>query len=287
MHASRRRPTPAILFAVIAWAIFSCTALAAITLRLPALQAQQPSNTTVPAEKLPSFEVASIKASKPGYSGHDWDSSSDRVTIENYSLRDLIAYAYNLKSNSQVLGGPRWVDNDHFDIAAKLDDAEVAKLKTMHGDDVRNDWAQMMQSLLADRFGLRVTRDQRTIPVLRLVVAKSGQKLARPTNKETNYSLSARNSHLSATAISMAAFADFLTHQVETEDRVVVDRTGLTGGFDFKLDWTPDHGRGISDEAHFPGLLTALREQLGLELKPGKASVGVVIVESAAEPEFD
>jgi uncharacterized protein (TIGR03435 family) len=204
-------------------ATFSRLTLAVYCLPFGAVQGQQPSDAGNLVDKLPSFEVASIKPSRPGDSSHDWDSNSDRVTIENYSLRDLIAYAYNLKSDLQVWGGPNWLDNKHFDIAAKVDDVELAKLKIMRGNDVRNEWSEMMQSLLADRFSLKVRHDQRTIPVLALVVAKSGQKLALAAEKEANYSLSAHNSHLTATAVSMARFADFLTGQIETEGRVVVD----------------------------------------------------------------
>ena len=66
--------------------------------------AQQASPNFASADP-PSFEVASIKPSRPGSGNHNWDSSTDLVTIENYSLRDLIASAYGLKSNAQVLGG--------------------------------------------------------------------------------------------------------------------------------------------------------------------------------------
>jgi uncharacterized protein (TIGR03435 family) len=268
------------------FATFNFLALAVLGVPFAVSQAQQRDGAAA-IEKLPSFEVASVKPSRPGESNHDWDSNSDRVTIENYCLRDLIASAYDLKSDSQVLGGPNWLDNKHFDIAAKVDDVELAKLKTMTGNDTRNEWNQMMQSLLADRFGLKVRRDQRTIPVYTLVVAKSGQKLALATAKETNHSLSGDNSHLTATAISMASFANYLTHMNEAEDRVVIDRTRLTGDFNFKLDWTRDRGNDILPDAQYPGLFTALREQLGLELKPDKAPVDVVVVESAKEPEFD
>ena len=264
----------------------NCLALAFLSFPLAVAQAQQPSGAVAASEKMPSFEVASVKTSRPGDRKHDVDGDSDRITIENYTLRELIALAYSFKSDSQVLSGPDWLDKKHFDIAAKVDDTELAKLKTMRGNDIRNEWNQMMQSLLADRFVLKVRRDRRNVPVFALVVTKSGQKLTLASAKETN-SLSARNSNLSATAASMADLADFLTGQVETEGRVVVDRTGLTSDFDFKLDWTRDRGNGIPPDAQFPGLFTALHDQLGLQLKPVKGAVDVVVVESAKEPEVD
>jgi uncharacterized protein (TIGR03435 family) len=266
--------------------IFGCLAVVGLSFVLDPSRAQQPINHAVAAEKLPSFEAASIKPSNPDDRGLTLRMSVDRITIENFTLKELIAYAYDLKSDSQVLSGPDWLDKKHFDIAAKVDDTELAKLKTMSGNEIRNEWGQMMQSLLIDRFVLKVRRERRTVPAFALVVAKSGQKLTPAKAKET-YSLSARNSHLSATAVSMAHLADFLTGQEETDDRVIVDRTDLTGDFDFKLDWTPDNGNGIPPDAQPPGLFTALRDQLGLQLKPDKATVDVLFVESAKVPEAD
>jgi len=108
----------------------------------------------------------SIKPGNPDDRGLKLRTSADRVPIENFTLKELIAYAYDLKSDSQVLGGPDWLDKKHFDIAAKADDTELAKLKAMRGNEIRNEWGQMMQSLLIDRFVLKVRRDRRTIPGL-------------------------------------------------------------------------------------------------------------------------
>jgi uncharacterized protein (TIGR03435 family) len=68
---------------------------------------------------------------------------------------------------------------------------------------------------------------------------------------------------------------------------VVLNRTGLTGEYDFKMDWTRDRGNGIPPDAPYPGLFTALEEQLGLKLKSQKGDVSVVVVDAASEPAFD
>jgi uncharacterized protein (TIGR03435 family) len=247
----------------------------------------QQSSPAVAATNPPSFEVASIKPSRPGSGNHNWDSSTDRVTIENYSLRDLIASAYGLKSNAQVLGGLQWLDKMHFDIAAKVDDAEVAKLRSMTTFEQKKDWNLMLQSLLADRFGLKASPGERTIPVYALVIAKSGLKLRPAAANETGHTISGHNTHMTATAISMDSLADDLTTMPESDNRVVVNRTGLTIDYDFELDWTRDRGNGIPEDAQYPSLFTALREQLGLELKPGTGLVSVVVVEAAVEPALD
>lgn len=237
-------------------------------------------------EKPPSFEVASIKPTRKDEGDRDWDSGADRLRIEGYSLRNLIASAYGLKSDSQVLGGPDWIDKRRFDIAAKVDDAEMAKLKSMHGEDFHNEWNLMMQSLLAERFGLKVSPGRRTIPVFALVVAKSGARLAPVAANETGHNLSVHGPHVTATAVSMDALAEYLTQMSET-GRVVLNRTGLTGEYDFKMDWTRDRGNGIPPDAPYPGLFTALEEQLGLKLKSQKGDVSVVVVDAASEPAFD
>jgi len=255
---------------------------------------QQPSAAATSASG-PAFEVAAIKPSKPDDQSHSLHSGSDSVEIENFTLRRLIRTAYGLKSESQVLGGPDWIGKQAFDIKAKFDDAEVAKLEKITGRERFQEMRLAMQALLADRFHLKISQETRIIPVFALVIAKTGAKLA-PSGPQLDdsgkpktdrgHSLNDNNGHLKAVAISMSSFADWFVYLPEC-DRVVVDRTGLTGEYDFNLDWTEDNGQGIPPDALLPGLFTALREQLGLELKPDKAPVDVVVVQAAAPPELE
>jgi uncharacterized protein (TIGR03435 family) len=250
---------------------------------------------TAAVESRPSFEVASIKPSRPDDQDHNWDSRGDMVSIENYTLRRLIRTAYGLKSDSQVLGGSDWIGKHGFDIEAKLGDAEMAKMQKMSGPERFQEVRLALQNLLADRFQLRVSQGTRDIPVYTLIATKSGDKLnlsppqlddSGKPKADRNHSIHEGNGHVTAKAISMSGFADWFTYLPEC-DRVVVDRTGLTGEYDFKLDWTEDNGQGVPPDAPLPGLFTALREQLGLELKPDKAPIDVVIVDAAKEPDFD
>lgn len=246
-------------------------------------------------ESQPSFEVASIKPSRPDDGSHNWNGGPGRVSIENYTLRRLIRAAYGLKSDSQVLGGPAWIGKQAFDIEAKFGDAEAAKMQKMTNREGFQEERLALQALLADRFQLRISEETRSIPVYALVVAKTGAKLTpsppqldeegKPKTDQ-NHSIHDSDGHMTAKAISLSGFADWFVYLPEC-DRVVVDRTGLTGEYDFKLAWTPDNGSGVASDAPLPGLFTALPEQLGLELKPDKAPVDVVVVNSAKEPEFD
>ncbi len=251
------------------------------------------------AQNQPSFEVVVIKPSKPDTANRGWDSSIDQMSIRAYTLRRIIRAAYGLKSDSQVVGGPKWIDTECFDITAKVDDAEVAKIRGMSPKDASKENQLMLRSLLADRFQLKVGRVVRSIPVYELVLAQSTFRsikslaLKKTDNhdsagsgesKEHSHSLSAHNGHMTAIGISMDALAEDLAEMRETDNRVVLNRTALTGDYDFRLDWTQDRGEGIAADAPYPGLFTALQEQLGLQLKSQKAPVEVIVVDAATEP---
>ena len=237
------------------------------------------------------FEVVSVKRSSPDSRGSSWQFTNDRITVRNYSLRDLIEIAYGLKSDSQVINGPDWIEKQHFDIAAKIDDADIKRMSNFDFEARNREVESMMQTMLAERFQLKVTAEQRTLPVYALVVAKSGSKLTPSTDsadsKNRNHSTNTNNGHLIAKAISMDLFADYLTSQSDTGDRVVLNQTRLNGEFDFTLNWTEDRGAGIPADAALPGIFTALQKQMGLELKPDKGSVPVVIVDAVSEPDPD
>lgn len=268
-------------------------ALAAfVVIALPAvshLRAQEPATTTASASNSPAFEVATIKPARAGMWRQDYDADGNRLTVTNYTVRRLIREAYGLKSDSQILGGPKWIDQQTFDINAKVDDAEAARLDKMNDEQNGREWELMLQSLLADRFGLKVSRGERELPVFALVVARPGPKLKHTPEKGANgqqgdQGIDIHGGELSATAVSMDEFADSLTSLRDLGNRVVINRTGLAGNYDFQLDWARDRGEGPPPDSPYPGLFGALPEQLGLRLKPDRSTVNVVVVESAAEP---
>lgn len=240
-------------------------------------------------QKLPAFEVAAIKPSKPDDNSHNWNGTRDRISIENYTLRRLIRSAYELKSDAQIEGGPKWIDKQDFDITAKIDDAEVEKMRAMNAFERQRERDLMMRALLADRFQLKIRLDHRVMPVYALVQVKSGAKIKRAATETatSGHSLNIHNGHMTASAISMESLADDLGREPETGGRVVLNRTGITGDYGFKLDWAEDFGTGISRDSSLPGLFTALQEQLGLRLKSEKDSVPIVVIESAAMPVID
>ncbi|AFL87789.1 Protein of unknown function (DUF3738) [Terriglobus roseus DSM 18391] len=257
----------------------------------------------VPAQVVaerPSFEVTTVRPAKPLDGGQSWHTENNRSIMENFTLRQLIRNAYRLKVESQVLGGPEWIDKERFDISAKMDDEEFRKMKALPSSESGRISGLLQQSLLAERFGLRVSVEQRSMPVYALVVDGGGSKLAAsvdPPAKEGEPKPEAQHSmmihsgdhgtHLEAKSITMADVSGMLSDKNETGRRVVLDQTGLTGNYDFKMDWAQDNGSGAPADATQPGLMTALREQLGLRLEKREAEVPVVVVQSASRPQFD
>jgi uncharacterized protein (TIGR03435 family) len=223
------------------------------------------------------FEVASIKPSDPN--AHGSSSNTDRrfVTIKNWTLKRLVERAFDVQ-DYQVTGGPNWLDSVHFDISAKVDEAQP-ELKGKEGQ-VRI--MAMYRSLLDERFQFQFHRETKTLPVYNLVAAKSGFKL---TAVEANgqQSMSSSNRKLTSKGVDMPALAVFLSRTME---RPVQDATGISGVFDFQLEWSPDEPAKAADgnEPAGPSIFTALQEQLGLRLEAAKGPVEIIIVDHAEKP---
>src|SRR6202034_4067218 len=109
-------------------------------------------------------------------------------------LRQLIRAAYGLKADRQIEGGEKWMDAQRYEIAAKMDDAEYAKLRTLKGTEYSREFNRMLQELLAERFQLQVTRKERIMPVYALTIAKAGAKLSPTPPQRGNRSMTINKS---------------------------------------------------------------------------------------------
>jgi bla regulator protein blaR1 len=207
----------------------------------------------------------------------------------------LIESAYNLPvgSGSRILGGPEWLrqDIDQFEIQAKIEDSEYAAMQKMTPAQQHERVALMEQSLLADRFRLKVHFEMRELPVYALVVAKSGAKLNPAKNEESSRISTLSNgqgSEMTAIGITLEQFVRSPLLTGPADGRPVVDETGLRGTFDFTLKWTPEQlaasaaATGVGVDA--PSFFTAIREQLGLLLVPSKAPVEVIVIDHLEQP---
>lgn len=246
------------------------------------------------------FDVVSIKPAGPDESGLHWNRGDAMTTINNYPLQYLLMRAYNLKATSQVINLPPWADKDRFDLQAKYAAEDFARMDKLPREEKAAVYRTSLQVLLADRFGLQGTLESRRMPrfaLERMSPSQLGPGLTQmpvgPDGKLVGGRNSSRVSSRDAAAfmdvsgITMADLADLLSGQHETGERIVVDRTGLTGFFKFHLDYAPDRGLGISPEATLPGLLDAVRQQLGLKLVKDEGNVPVYVVKAAHKPEAD
>lgn len=255
----------------------------------------------------PSFEVVSIRSNKSGevrVSGGFLPGGRYRVV--NYPLRDLIAAAYlqpQINPDFLISGGPQWIDRERFDIDARAESDFPAG-----PDGPTAPRRQMLQELLADRFGLRVHRETSQRPVYALTMARTGGTFGprlRPAAVACAESTAATASSGSAAPACGARIGPGFVTLVGTPlrsltsvlprfvNRVVVDHTGLMGPFDLDLTWTPAPGEWVAPPvaggtalpvSDGPSLFSALQEQLGLKLEPARAPVDVLVIDHAEMP---
>jgi bla regulator protein blaR1 len=269
-------------------AFFAAAMVAGLCLRLGAQSAEL------------KFEVASIKPNTfvdgPTEMGTQ---PGGRVTIINVPLRLLIRNAYEIQ-DSQLVDAPQWIAEQRFDIVAKAN-GEIPRPVPGNPGPLQG----MMRSLLAERFKLAVHRETREIPAYTLQFARSDRRLGpqlhpsrtdcaalaasgRPQaspDQKPRCGVRANGGHMLAGGLPVAQLATLLSTMV---DRTVVDRTGLSGAYDFELNWTPDRTPRRLDAAPSspdnPSIFTALREQLGLKLESAKTPTEVLIIDHVERP---
>jgi uncharacterized protein (TIGR03435 family) len=237
----------------------------------------------------PQFEVATVKLSPPVPAGTPLPVNLGGVrngvaTLTNTTLSECIQFAYNLVSNSQIIG-PDWINSRdvRFDIVAKTSP-----------DVPREQVLQMMQNLLADRLQLKLRHEQKEQPFLALVAAKNGPKLAPPKDAVVPSQIAGRILH---PRMPMLMLATLLSR---FERQLIVDKTGLEGPFSVDLQWTPDALReralqagaaplvnGQPVDLTGPSIYTALQEQLGLRLESQKGAIDVLVVDHAEKVPAD
>ncbi|MBZ5609399.1 MAG: TIGR03435 family protein [Acidobacteriia bacterium] len=232
----------------------------------------------------PSFEVATIKPSKPDAVGKGFLVRGRQFSTINTSVSDLITFAYGLHAR-QITAGPAWLETEKYDLLGKPDG---------EGQPNEKQWKMMVQKLLADRIKLTFHRDKKELSVYALAVGKTGAKLT-PSGGDPNGlpGLGFRGlGRFLARNATMADFADVM--QTTALDRPVLDQTGISGRYDFTLNWTPDEFQfpGLAgklpppaDNADAPpDLYTAIQQQLGLKLETTKAPTEVLVIDSVEKP---
>jgi uncharacterized protein (TIGR03435 family) len=209
-----------------------------------------------------SFEVTSVKPNRSGSNSSSTHTTSAGITADNVSLKQLIERAYGVVDYS--LSGPAWLGDDKFDIAGK-----------QAAGTPKGQMLPMLQALLAERFGLVVHREPKSLPGYVLIPGKKPPTLhAKPADAGTKTNVG--RGTVKGTNLSMADLAGLLSRQL---DQPVQDQTGLPGVFDVNLEWTPDQAQADPASDRLSSIFTAVQEQLGLKLQPQKVPVDVLVVD--------
>ena len=227
------------------------------------------------------FEVASITPCPPGtpappmeHNGTaEFTSPGGRFRASATSVKFLLEWAYGIQP-SQHSDGPSWIGTDRYDIVAKAE-----------GNPTDAQMKLMVQTLLADRFKLKLHHETRELSAYVISVGKTAPKLFPPKDDETHAmrfttQMGPNQKPVSyrviATRYTIRQLTDAFARQMEA---IIVNQTGLDGEFDFTLDLTPDAERPNPVDPTI--LMTAMREQLGLTLKSQKVPVDFLVIDSA------
>ena len=262
-------------------------------------------------EAASSFETASVRANRSGTARTDGALVGGRFSMINETAWRLIAEAYADPlplPRPRILGGPSWLDSDRFDVEG------IAPLPLS-----RDRARLMLRALLAERFQLQVHTEKRPLPVFELVLSRTdrtfGPALRRsdvdcqalvaagrtPPPAEPNGApacmITFGFGRLTARGMSMGDLASVGLSRVT--GRQTLDRTQLTGPFDWTVTWTPDNlpprapgtpegqpvvVNGTAIDPNGPLLPTALQEQLGLRLQPATAPIDVIVIDRLERP---
>jgi uncharacterized protein (TIGR03435 family) len=262
-------------------------------LNAPAIQAQSPST------RPPAVEVATVKLNTSG-GQRGMRMNPGRFTVSSTPLRTLIRNAYKVPDFT-ISGGPGWINSEPYDIEAKVE----GQIK---GDDA----FLLLQTLLTERFQLKVHHETREGPVYLLTVAKGGPRLSLsncvvvdPTHPPVPLSgdklpevcglnkgggggpsrmlnmVGLRMDEPNGNGATVPGLTFYFASILE---RTVVDKTGLTGRFDIYLEYTPESSATPPADDAAPSIFTAVQEQLGLKLESGKGPVDLLVIDHVERP---
>ncbi len=262
--------------------------LAALVLSAAGIMAQSPAPVPqVPAvahQTFDAFDAATIRPANADTKGRYLImQGTHRFVGKYYTLDLLIAAAYDLNPH-EISGGPGWAGSDHFDILA----ITPGDVRPTHDEQMK-----MLRNLLSDRFKLTFHREQKIFSIYQLELASGGMKLKPSTAAADDppaliSTVYPQRIVLPARNATMGDFASLLQRAVL--DRPVVNKTGLSGRYDFDLTWAPDESQFGGDvpvasaDAPSPPLFTAMQEQLGLRIEATRGPVDALVIDTAERP---
>jgi len=244
------------------------------------------------AAKALTYDVISVKPNTSGGGGMRMMITPDGFQADNVSLKMMMQNAYQYNPEL-IFGLPKWADTDRFDVKAKVAEEDLPALKKM----APPDRIKIMQSVMEERFKVKVHRETKELPTYDLVIAKGGLKIKEavldenspiamkgPDGKAHGGMVTMGRGMLKAQVVPTETLIKMLSSVTQ---RTVVDKTGLKGSYNFELKWTPDDAPAGSTEENSGSIFTALQEQLGLRLDASKGMVETLMVDHVEKPSED
>ncbi len=269
-------------------------------MQAPAAAKAEPEERREVSPDLPKFEVSTVKPTASSGQMSRIMLTPDGVSLEGVPIQLLLREAFQTQDD-RILGAPGWVKTNRYDVQAKVSPEDAPKLEKLKLDERRS----MLLPLLEDRFHLKYHHEMRDLPGYSLLIAKGGPKLKESPqqgppaadgkgNSGPRGRMTMDRGRVQAEGTTLQFLAQVLSRQL---GRTVVDKTGLTGFYDYTLQWTPDDapppmpgpGGGSQNtnadaEAVGPSIFTALQEQLGLKLASSRGPVDVIVIDHMDPP---
>ena len=221
------------------------------------------------------FEVATIKPSLVTSASGNIRLGGHQVTLENKTIVEVVELAYQVHGGD-IVGGPTWFRNQRFDIVGQPGFDAVPNLLQLQ---------EMLKDLLVTRCGLTLHHEQKERPVYVLSIDEKGSKLSQSASSTTGLPTQT-GGHEGSNRIrtfQSNSIPDFILGMQGFVDRPLVDKTGLSGHYDFKLKWSPED-ISTGSEGTEPELFTAMREQLGLKVKSEREPIEVLVIDAIRQP---
>jgi uncharacterized protein (TIGR03435 family) len=242
--------------------------------RVAVLLAAVAASVSVVAAQSKVFEAVSIKRNRTAALASDTNTTLGRLSLVNVTMLSVVLRAFGVMG-PQIVGAPAWMTSERYDILAVTGDGAALT------DVSRREY---LQQLLAERCRFRFHRETREIRVYALVPAKDGPKMEGHAGPG-EYAMRVQpvddgRLRLRSTRGNMTRLAEIFTGQV---GELVVDQTGLSGEYDFTLEWAP----ALNESAGGASLFTALIEQLGLRLESGKRPMEAIVLDHGERPTED
>ena len=205
----------------------------------------------------------------------------DGLSASCVPLTFVVEVAYRVMDPARIIGLPEWATGlQMYALEARVSGEDAAAFSKL----TRDEKSRMLQPVLAERFHMKAHMEAREMPAYALVVSKGGPKLKKPDpNERSGSQFGAATGEVQWANAPLTNLKFLLSEEV---GRPVVDKTGLTGKYDFKLEYAPA-ARAATDESGKPSVFTALEEQLGLKLVPSKEPIDVLVIDAIEPPTAD